>query len=110
MNTDQHLLASSVPRSLDTKTKIFGLELADVILLLLNLSIQNLVFGSTSFKIPMVMGTTLALALVLLVLKRGKPDHYLQHFAEHSLSPSVKFANATDEEYYPFAKAVPHEE
>ena len=93
------LLISNVPRTLDSKDKILGFELADVILLLLNLSIQNLIFSSTPLKIPMVFGTSITLALVLFIFKRGKPDYYLQHFAEYLTSPTVKYANLTDQEY-----------
>lgn len=106
MESDETLLTSTVPRTLDSKAKIFGFELPDVILLLLNLSIQNLVFGSTSLKIPMVFGTSIALALVLFVFKRGKPDQYLQHSLEHFLSPTIKPANSTDLQYQPFSKEV----
>jgi hypothetical protein len=80
--SDDNLLTSSVPRTLDTKSKILGLELTDVLLLLLNLSIQNLIFGSTSMKIPMVFGTSLVMAGLLFFVKRGKPDLYLQHLMQ----------------------------
>lgn len=106
MESDESLLTSSVPRTLDAKAKIFGLELPDVILLLLNLSIQNLIFGSTSLKIPMVFGTSLVLAGVLFIFKRGKPDQYLQHFLEHLMAPTVKSANTTDIHFQPFTKEV----
>lgn len=106
MESTEALLSSTVPRTLDSKAKIFGLELPDVVLLFLNLSIQNLIFGSTNLKIPMVFGTSFVLALVLFVFKRGKPDQYLQHFLEHFLSPTIKPANSTDTEFRPFPKEV----
>ena len=71
---EETLLTTTVPRTLDSKSKILGLELGDVLVLLLNLSIQNLLFGQTSLKIPMVFGTNIGLALVLFLFKRGKPD------------------------------------
>lgn len=101
---DDGLLTSSVPRTLETKNKILGLELSDVLLLILNLSIQNLVFGSTSLKIPMVFGTSLGLGLLLFFFKRGKPDNYIQHFTEHLVSPTVRSANSPDRQYRPFRK------
>ena len=111
MENQESLLTSTVPRTLDTKSKILGFELSDVILLLLNLSIQNLIFGSTPLKIPMVFGTSLSLALVLFIFKRGKPDHYLQHFIEHLVSPTIRSANSTDEKYQPFQNSeVPSEQ
>lgn len=106
MDGEESLLTSTVPRALDSKAKIFGFELPDVILLLLNLSIQNLAFGSTSLKVPMVFGTSILLALVLFVFKRGKPDQYLQHYVEHLTSPTVRSANATDTHHQPFSKEV----
>jgi hypothetical protein len=104
MNNDESLLTSVVPRTLETRSKILGLELADVLILFLNLSIQNLLFGGTHFKIPMVFGTSLALALVLFVFKRGKPDLFLQHYFQHLLSPSHFYGNDPDQEYRPFRK------
>ncbi len=101
---DENLLVSTVPRSLDTKNKILGFELSDVLILILNLSVQNLVFGSTSFKIPMVFGTSIALGLLLFFFKRGKPDNYLQHYSEHLMSPTVKSANAQDLIYQPIER------
>ena len=74
MQNDETLLTSTVPRSLDTKSKILGLELSDVLILLLNLSVQNLVFGGTGARIPMVFGTSLILGDLLFFVKRGKPD------------------------------------
>ncbi|WP_415061571.1 hypothetical protein [Bdellovibrio sp.] len=104
MSDSQELLTSSVPRTLETKSKIMGFELSDVLLLLLNLSIQNLAFGGTAMKIPMVFGTSLVLGLMLFFFKRGKPDNYIQHYFEHLLSPIVRSANASDESYRPLQK------
>lgn len=102
--SEYSILTSTVPRTLETKNKILGLELSDVLVLLLNLSAQNLIFGSTSFKIPMVFGTSLILGLALFFFKRGKPDHYLQHFFEHFVSPTTFAANTIDREYRRFNK------
>lgn len=103
MNEDS-LLTTVVPRTLETKSKILGLELSDVLLLLLNLSIQNLIFGSTSLKVPMVFGTSLVMAALLFFVKRGKPDLYLQHLLQFMISPTVRSANASDNQYQPFFK------
>ena len=96
------LLATSVPRTLEGRSKIFGMELSDVLLLFMNLSIQNLIFGSTGFKIPMVWGTTLVLGFVLFFIKRGKPDGYLQHLGRFLASPSIRHANFPDRFYKKF--------
>jgi len=109
MGDQQELLTSSVPRTLETKSKIMGFELSDVLFLLLNLSVQNLIFGSTPLKIPMVFGTSLLLGMVLFFFKRGKPDNYIQHFFEYLLSAVVRSANASDETYQPFIKGGENE-
>ena len=101
---EESILTSTVPRTLETKNKILGLELSDVLVLLLNLSAQNLIFGSTSFKIPLVFGTSLILGMTLFLFKKGKPDHYLQHFFEHFISPTVFSANTKDLQYRKFGK------
>jgi hypothetical protein len=100
--SEELLLTSTVPRTLETKNKILGLELSDVLVLLLNLSVQNLIFGSTSMKIPMVFGTSVSIGLVLFIFKRGKPDQFLQHYFEHLISPTVTSANAPDLKYRRF--------
>ena len=100
--SDENLLTSSVPRTLETKNKILGLELSDVLVLLLNLSVQNLIFGSTSLKIPMVFGTSVFLSGILFFFKKGKPDQFLQHFFEHLISPTVSSANSSDKKYRRF--------
>ncbi|OYZ24201.1 MAG: hypothetical protein B7Y39_01900 [Bdellovibrio sp. 28-41-41] len=100
--SEELLLTSTVPRTLETKNKILGLELSDVLVLLLNLSVQNLIFGSTSMKIPMVFGTSIGIGLILFIFKRGKPDQFLQHYFEHLISPTVTSANASDSKYRRF--------
>lgn len=96
------LLISSVPRSLEAKSKIFGFELSDILILFLNLSIENLIFGSTKFKYLMVYGSTLLIGFVLFFVKRGKPDNYLQHLGEFITTSSVKFAGLNDRFYKKF--------
>lgn len=102
MSDDQSLLTSAVPRTLETKSKILGFELSDVLILFLNLSIQNLIFGSTHFKLPMVFGSSLLIAGVLFIFKRGKPDLFLQHFVQHLMLPSHLFGNLPDTKYRKF--------
>lgn len=109
MSDNNELLTSNVPRTLETKSKLMGFELSDVLIILLNLSIQNLIFGSTPVKIPMVFGTSIALGGLLFFFKKGKPDNYIQHYAEHLLSPVVRSANATDSSYHPVEKDSAHE-
>jgi hypothetical protein len=81
------------------------MELSDILLLFMNLSLENLVFGSTGFKIPMVWGTTLLLGFVLFFIKRGKPENYLQHLGRYLASPAVRFASGPDRFYKKFRGA-----
>ena len=103
MTNENPLLISTVPRNLETKSKLFGFELADVLVLFLNLSIQNLLFGQTPLKIPLVWGTTLTIGLVLFFVKRGKPENYLGHLLQYHFSPTVRFAGLNDRHYRKFS-------
>lgn len=101
---EEQLLVSNVPRSLEAKSKIFGLELSDILILFLNLSIQNLIFGSTHFKSVMVYGSTLFIGFVLFFVKKGKPESYLQHLAQYTMASSVRYAGLNDRFYQTFKK------
>ncbi len=99
------LLTTKVPRALEMKTKLFGFELPDLLLIFMNLAATNLVFGSSSIRYPLVWGTTLLLASSLFFSKRGKPDNYLQHLGELITQPSYKAAGRGDLKYRKFRKA-----
>lgn len=99
---EQGLLTSRVPRALEMKSKMFGFELPDLLLIFMNLALTNLVFGGTSFRYPLVWGTTLGMALFLFFAKRGRPDNYLQHLGEYFSKPSHKAAGAPDRKYLKF--------
>ena len=96
------LLVSKVPRSLENKARLFGFELADLVLIFLYLSLSNLVFGNTQFKFPLVWMGTLVLAAVLFFVKRGRPEGFLQHSGEYMRSPGVLSAGSPDLEYQPY--------
>jgi hypothetical protein len=96
------LLSSSVPRALDTKNKLFGFELSDLLLVFLYLSVSNLIFGTTKLKWIVVWGGTLVLGLALHFLKRNKPDNHLQHWGEFQRSPAVFSSARPDLEYRPY--------
>ena len=96
------LMVSKVPRSLDSKTRLFGFELGDLLLVFLYLAVSNLAFGSTRLKFPTVWLGTLALALVLYFVKRNKPDNHLQHLCEYFRSPGVLSAGVPDTDYQPY--------
>ena len=99
---EDELLTTRVPRALDMKTKLFGYELADLLLIFMNLALTNLVFGTTSFRYPLVWGTTISLALFLYFAKRGKPDNYVQHLIEQYVRPAYFAAGGRDKIYRKF--------
>ena len=97
----QELIQSKVPRALETKTKIAGFELADILIIFLYLATSNFIFGSTALKPIMVWAATAALAGGLYFLKRGKPDDYLRHSVQFLLSDTVFVGGQADTEYRP---------
>lgn len=97
--SESGLESTRVPRALEMKSKLFGFELPDLLLIFFTLAFTNFIFGSTSFRYPLVWGTTLSLALFLFFAKRGKPDNYLQHFGEYIASPSYFAGGAPDKSY-----------
>lgn len=103
---DHELLTSSVPRALEMKSKLFGFEMPDLLIIFLNMTLMNFVFGMTSFRYPLVWGTTLSLALFLFFAKRGKPDNYLQHLGEYISQSAHKVAAARDLKYRKFKKGL----
>jgi hypothetical protein len=90
------LLTTKVPRTLEMKSKLFGYELPDLLLIFFNLALTNLIFGGTSLRYPLVWGTTLGWALLLYFAKRGKPDGYIQHLGQFLIRPSYYSAGEGD--------------
>ena len=101
---DEGLVSTAVPRALEIKSKLFGFELPDLLLIFMNLAITNLVFGATSYRYTLVWGTTLSLALFLFWAKRGRPDNYIQHLGEMIVQPSYRAAGGRDRKYKHFKK------
>ncbi len=99
----EELLSSRVPRSLEAKTKLFGFEIGDLLLIFINLSTLNLIFGGSKLRYPIVWGSTAFLLIMIYFVKRGRPDSFIQHAIEHSMRPPVLFANLTDEKAKPFS-------
>lgn len=98
------LLTSRVPRALDMKSKLFGYEMPDLLLIFMNLSLTSLIFGGTSFRYPLVWGTTISLAIFLHAVKRGKPDAYLQHLGEFLGKSAYRQAGTMDQKYRKYRK------
>ncbi len=98
------LLVSKVPRTLETKARLFGFELGDLLLVFLYLALSNLFFGHTWLKAPLVWGGTMALAMTLHFAKRGKPDGHLQDYAEYLRGTGLYSAAQPDTQYRPFCQ------
>ena len=101
---NEGLFTTKVPRALEMKSKLFGYELPDLLLIFFNLGITNLVFGTTSFRYPLVWGTTITLALTLFLVKRGRPDNYIQHMGEFLIRPAYYCAGGIDRAYRKFKR------
>lgn len=99
---DEGLITTRVPRALEMKSKLFGYELPDLLLIFFNLAITNLIFGGTSFRYILVWGTTLTLALFLYFAKKGRPDNYIQHMGEFLIRPAYFAAGGVDRLYRKF--------
>ena len=103
---EEGLITTRVPRALEMKSKLFGYELPDLLLIFFNLAITNLVFGGTSFRYPLVWGSTLGLALFLHFAKKGRPDNYIQHLGEFLIRPAYYVAGGADRFYRKFKGKV----
>lgn len=78
-----------VSKSLDKKLMIFGFEVPDLLALFLIISVLNFFFGATSLKIYLVWIPSIALALLMRLGKKGKPDNYLIHWLRYQMKPGV---------------------
>lgn len=103
---NEGLITTIVPRALEMKSKLFGYELPDLLLIFFNLAITNLVFGGTTLRYPLVWGTTLTLALFLYFAKKGRPDNYIQHLGEFLIRPAYFAAGRVDRHYRKFKGKV----
>ncbi len=88
------------------KSKLFGFEIPDLLIIFVNMTAMNLIFGTTSFRYPLVWGTTISLALFLFFAKRGRPDSYLQHLGEYLSQSAHKVAWGRDLKYRKFKKDI----
>jgi len=86
------LKTSTVYRCLDKKSMVFGFELVDLFLIFSVLAFLNFVMGSIQYKFFFTWGPSLALALLIRLMKRGKPENYLQHLAKFYFDERVLYA------------------
>lgn len=101
---DEGLITTRVPRALEMKSKLFGFELPDLLLIFFNLAVTNFIFGGTSVRYPLVWGTTISMALFLYFAKRGRPDGFIQHYGEYLLKAPYLAAGRRDRFYRLFNK------
>jgi len=99
---NENLLVSSGPRALEMKSRLFGFELTDLLLIFLTLSVTNLMFGGSAYRYFLVWAPTALLACTLFFVKRGRPDKYLLHLIEFLVRPSYRAAGAVDQNYIRF--------
>ena len=79
------LNSSKVHRNLDVKLKMMGMEVQELVFVLLFASIMNLCFGGTRLSLYLVFVCPSVAALVLILGKRGKPDRFLVHCLRYYL-------------------------
>ena len=101
---DDGLITTRVPRALEMKSKLFGFELPDLLLIFFNLAATNFIFGGTSVRYPLVWGTTITMALFLYFANKGKPDGFIQHYGEFLLKAPYLAAGKRDRFYRLFKK------
>jgi hypothetical protein len=91
------LKTSRVHRKLDAQIKIMGLELMDLIAVLMLAAVSNIFLGRTSFAPVFVLGIPALMAVILYFVKRDKPEGYLIHLFRYISSPGFYSAAQTDE-------------
>ncbi len=97
---------SQVNRSLDRKTTILWLELIDIFIIVTTASVLNLLFGQTGLKTYLVYLPSVALALTMILTKRGKPDGFLLHYLRYHLRPKHLSCFEQGPEIYIYSRAV----
>ena len=91
------ITTTPVAKCLDKKLLIFGYEVPDVLAIFFTLSVLNFIFGQMPFKFLFIWLPTVALAFILRLGKRGKPDNFLIHWLRFQTKPGtyLAFPNAT---------------
>jgi hypothetical protein len=80
---------SQVYKCLEKKTLIFGFEIFDVFLVCILLSVLNIVFSTSDWKLFYTWLPVAGVAIGLRTFKRGKPDNYLLHYLRFQFSPGI---------------------
>jgi len=91
------LKTSRVHRKLDTQLKILGLELMDLLAIMLLAAVNNLLLGRMKLAPVFVILVPSIMAIVLYVVKRDKPPNYLLHLLRYYTSPGLYSAGLRNE-------------
>lgn len=79
-----------VSQCLDKRLLIFGYEIPDVLAIFITLSVLNFIFGQLQApKFFLVWCPTVALAVILRLGKKDKPDNFLIHWIRFQVKPGV---------------------
>lgn len=81
------LRSEPVSKCLEKRLLILGFEVPDILAIFLLLSVLNFLFGQTELKLVLVWLPVVAVAVILRIGKRGKPDNYLIHLAKFHSRP-----------------------
>ena len=94
------LRSTPVSRCLDKRLQIAGYDIPDLLAIFFLLSILNFIFGRTDMKLILVWLPTIAVATVLRVSKRGKPDNFLLHWSRFQIRRKKLFAYNEPTEWF----------
>lgn len=85
----ENLKSSRVHRKLDSRLKILGLEMMDLLVIMMLAALNNLFWGRTKFAPVFVIILPSVIAVILYIVKRDKPENYLLHFLRYHASPGL---------------------
>lgn len=91
------LKTSRVHRKLDTRLKILGFEIMDLLAIMMLAAVNNLILGRLKFAPVFVIVFPAILAAVLYIVKRDKPENYLLHLLRYLSSPGLYSAGLKNE-------------
>jgi hypothetical protein len=91
------LKTSRVHRKLDTRLKILGFEIMDLLAIMMLAAVNNLILGRLKFAPVFVIVIPAILAAVLYIVKRDKPENYLLHLLRYLSSPGLYSAGLTNQ-------------
>jgi len=101
------LNSSRIYRKLDAKWRIGGVELPDLLFVLIFAAAMNLFFGRTILVIPLVFIIPILLLIILYFGKKNKPNGFLVHLIRfyitagfYSAGQDSKYLNNLKEKIY----------